>query len=102
MLQQPSRGERIAVPANFRSAERQIRWPALPDANAAAQAALQFQLELTQWWSPAELLQQQLAQLTILVGHAHRTVPIFRERLHAAGIGPDVPLTPDLWGACPS
>jgi phenylacetate-CoA ligase len=60
-----------------------IAWPAIPNARASQLLALQFQLERSQWWSPAELAKWQRRQLGVLVDHAYRTVPFYRRRLNA-------------------
>ena len=58
-----------------------IDWPAIPGRAAATILALQYQLEDSQWW-PAETLQAaQLRQLELVLGHALRSVPFYRERL---------------------
>ena len=87
--------------AAFRSVDANIRWPAMLDADAAAQSALQWQLERTQWWSPAELLRHQLVQLDRLMQHTYQTVPAQKGRLDAAGYRPDVALTAATWERVP-
>ncbi len=65
----------------FKSAIAGITWPALPDAQAAQRMALLWQFEQSERW-PAELLRQhQLQQLALVIGHARRTVPFYRDRL---------------------
>lgn len=69
----------------FKSAVTGIVWPALPDAQAAQRMTLLWQFEQSERW-PAELLQhQQLQQLALVIDHARRTVPFYRDRLAAAG-----------------
>lgn len=68
----------MRVPISRRSG---IRWPAMPAFVDATVLALQYQLEQSQWW-PAEILaEHQLRQLELLLAHAMRTVPFYRDRL---------------------
>ena len=71
---------------NLRSALPGMVWPAWPTPASATMLALQFQLEQTQWWSPARLREHQLRQLRLLLRHAQETVPFYRERLADAGV----------------
>ena len=61
--------------------ESQIVWPAFHSHWVAQAMALQFQFERTQWWSPEQLLVQQLRQAERLLRHAATTVPFYRDRL---------------------
>ena len=66
-----------------------IAWPILQGTQEAYPLALQFQLEETQWWSEEKLLAHQLHQIQILIDHAARHVPFYRERLRPfAGLAP--------------
>jgi phenylacetate-CoA ligase len=78
-----------------------ILWPAIPGPTAARLMAMLFQLEQTQWWSPAELLTQQLRQLQSLVLHAYYSVPFYRQRLEQIGFEPLQPLTLERWRTLP-
>lgn len=78
-----------------------IAWPAIPGPLDAIFMAMQHQLEQTQWWSPADILDHQLLQLSRLLDHARKTVPFYQASLHAAGLRPDVPLTLDSWRRVP-
>ena len=83
-----------------RSSVRDVIWPALVTGEDATFLATAFQLEQSQWWSPRDLEAQQLRQLAGLLRHARATVPFYRERLDAAGLGGDAPITPitmDAW-----
>lgn len=65
----------------FKSAVAGITWPALPDAQAAQRMALLWQFEQSERW-PVDLLQHhQLQQLALVIEHARRTVPFYRDRL---------------------
>ena len=83
------------------SALREIRWPAIPNARAAALFALQFQLDRSQWWSAEILLAHQLRQLEVLLAHAARTVPFYGERLCALADLPPGSLTMDAFRTIP-
>lgn len=85
----------------FRSDDPLVLWPAVPDRVGSYYAALQYQLEQSQWWSPDQLLARQFEQLDALASHAYRTVPYYRERLAAAGYTPETPLTPQTWVRLP-
>ena len=71
-------GKPLFVP---RSARTGIAWPALPGSRDAVVLALYHQLDGSQWWPPDVLLQAQLRQAELLLSHASRTVPFYRERL---------------------
>jgi len=60
-----------------------IDWPALPAGPDAAMLGLAYQLEQSQWLAAEALEALQLKQLETLLGHAHRTVPFYRDRLGA-------------------
>jgi phenylacetate-CoA ligase len=57
-----------------------------------AMLAMQYQLDQSQWLSPAELASRQLAQLSVVLRHAHARIPFWRSRLADAGYDPGVPL----------
>ena len=63
--------------------------------------AMQFQLEQSQWWTPAEMLRHQFVQLTQVLAHASTTVPYYRERLPAAGYQPQGELSLDVFRRVP-
>lgn len=61
------------------SSVREIFFPAIPDARAAALLALQYQLDSSQWWLPDQLRENQLLQFGHLLSHAVTTVPYYRQ-----------------------
>ena len=65
----------------LRSAVPGMLWPMAPDHAGASALALQHQLDQSQWWSVAQLQQQQLRQFQSVLRHALETVPCWRERL---------------------
>ena len=92
------------LPPLFRplpSAHSTIAWPALPGPEAALMSAVLPQLDQSQWWSPEEMLGQQLRQANALLVHAYRTVPFYRDRLAQAGFVPGRALTPAVWAQIP-
>jgi phenylacetate-CoA ligase len=78
-----------------------LEWPALPDPTHAQVLALAFQLDHSQWWSPEELLEQQLRQASRVVEHAKRTAPYYSTRLDGVGFGPE-PLTLEHFRSLPT
>jgi phenylacetate-CoA ligase len=48
-----------------------------------------FQLRRTQWTSPQEIRELQESRLRVLIKHAHRHVPYYREMLDRLGIDPE-------------
>lgn len=83
------------------SAHASVLWPALPGPQAAVTAALLQQLDQSQWWTPEDLLAQQLRQAGALLDHAYRHVPFYRERLAQAGHVPGKAPTPEVWARIP-
>ncbi|MFQ5468492.1 MAG: hypothetical protein ACE5DS_10215, partial [Kiloniellaceae bacterium] len=76
-------------------------WPAIPDRRGAGVLAILYQLEQSQWWRREELLDRQFQQLSLLVAHAHRSLPFYHERFARAGIDPARPLGPGDWCRLP-
>lgn len=68
-----------------KSAVPGVVWPALPDARAARLLALLWQFDQSERWPMQEILDHQLRQLSLIVEHAWRHVPFYRERLGTAG-----------------
>ncbi len=68
---------------------------------AAQLFALQRQFDETQFWDPARLRANQFRQLQVLIRHAARNVPFYKNHLHQAGINPDAGLTGDAWQGLP-
>ena len=83
------------------SAHSTIAWPALPGPLVTEKLALLQQLEQSQWWTPQELFSQQLRQAGLLLQHAYRQVPFYRERLGEAGFVSGKGLTPAVWNRIP-
>jgi phenylacetate-CoA ligase len=95
------RSHRLGVKMELRGVVDQVAWPVVMAGLPAELMALQRQLDETQWWPPEQLRTRQLQQLRLLLAHSARTVPFHAERLRAAGIDPDVPLTEEIWSRVP-
>ena len=72
-----------------------IEWPARPGAAGQTMLAAQFQLDQSQWWTPADLLDHQMRQLRSLAQHVLATVPHYREHHPQTGRAADELLTPE-------
>mgnify|MGYP007063420485 CR=1 FL=1 len=83
------------------SATDGIGWPAVPGREGASLLAVLFQLEQSQWWPAEKLRAHQLGQIEHLCNFAHRHITYFSERLEAAGIGADAPLSDEAWCQLP-
>ncbi len=64
-------------------------------------AAVLYQMEESQWWSPEVLLAQQLRQASALLNHSYQHVPFYRSRLDQAGFRPGEPVTAEIWARLP-
>ncbi len=76
-------------------------FPAIPNAAASIQLALQYQLESTQWWSASALRAQQLRELAPLLQHAAATVPFYRERFARLGLTVPEGVTDEFFARIP-
>ena len=85
----------------IRTSIKTLVWPALPGNAGALALALQFQLEQTQWWSPAQLASHQMRQLQPLARHAYEKLPLWRERLAACGYRPEREFNVEMFCALP-
>ncbi|HZS63751.1 MAG TPA: hypothetical protein VFA53_04555, partial [Xanthobacteraceae bacterium] len=92
---------RDGFPAAPRSAMETVLWPALLPDFQSKLLAIEFQLEQSQWWTAAELLEHQLLQLGHVLAHAQTTVPFYGTALAAAGYQAGEPLTPEFWRGLP-
>lgn len=69
-----------------KSALAGVVWPAIAGETHRAQLLLLLQqFSQTERWPADQLLQNQLQQLALVIEHAYRTVPFYRERLGVAG-----------------
>ncbi|MDP6516913.1 MAG: phenylacetate--CoA ligase family protein [Alphaproteobacteria bacterium] len=94
-------------PYLVRSVVPGIEWPGLPDQMDASVLAIEYQLRRSLWWPTSRLAEQQRRQRDLLVGHAARTVPFYRERLAvvagagAQTISDDQTISDELWRRIP-
>jgi len=72
----------------MRSSAEGVVWPPVAFGPAATFATMMHYLEASQWFPPAAIAQRQGAQLAVLVDHAAKHSPFFRQRLEKAGIQP--------------
>lgn len=84
----PPRHPTEYAPLDVADAMASCAWPPLPDDTGAQLLTMQFQFERSQWWSAEALHAAQDRQLDVLLAHAGRTVPAYRERWRAAGLDP--------------
>lgn len=63
-----------------------VSWPAIPIGNAAITTSLLGQMEESQWLSLADIEQNQLKQLKIVLNHAKKYSPFYQERLSKINI----------------
>lgn len=82
-------------PPQFRTAVSGLKWPAMPARHAAHTMALLYQLEHSQWLPEKELERLQFRQIQLLLRHAFKTVPYYRERQEAWGIDLERTITPE-------
>lgn len=66
-----------------------------------AMTAMQLQFERSERFAPDDLQREQLRQLDLLLRHAARAVPYYRDLLPRSGYDADRPLTLDLWRRLP-
>jgi phenylacetate-CoA ligase len=64
----------------------ELLWPPVFTGPQASLAALLFQLERSQWWSPQCVADHQFLQAESVVAHAFRTVPYYRTKYAEAGL----------------
>ncbi len=81
----------------LRSALPTVVFPALIGGQAAELMAVQRQFDDSQWWPPERMQAAQFGQLSLLLRHATRQIPLYGARLRAARIDPEQPLTREAW-----
>ncbi|MGQ0741137.1 MAG: phenylacetate--CoA ligase family protein [Alphaproteobacteria bacterium] len=87
--------------SDFRTIMPESEWPAVSSQRAAMLAAMQYQLERTEWLPPEALLARQFRQLGHVLRHANETVPLYRRRFSECGIDPGAPLDDAVWQKIP-
>ncbi|MCG2635451.1 MAG: phenylacetate--CoA ligase family protein, partial [Gammaproteobacteria bacterium] len=83
------------------SALEGISWPAIAAPQGASMLAMQFQLEQSQWWSPEQLQQAQLSQARLLLQHALKSVPFYRDQAAFSGFDTTRPFSLERWSELP-
>lgn len=76
-------------------------WPAVPTAPGAAILAALFQLERSQWWTVEALWSKQREQLRVLLQHAARSSPFYREAVGDFLAGAPAEFSPEQFAALP-
>lgn len=84
-----------------KSAVPGIHWPALPDPNASAMLAVQYQLNQSQWLPENILQERQSIQLRAILAHAFDSVPHYKEHFIAAGLASVQPFSLEIWRDIP-
>src|SRR4051812_9706221 len=84
---------------HIRSVHRSAQFPAVPSPEAALLLALLHQLDASQWWPVARVRDAQLARLELLLDHAARSVPFYRDSLARCGL--ERGLTLEAWRRLP-
>ncbi len=74
-----------------------IVWPAIADVEAAQAMSLLSQLQESEWWPPADIVNAQLGQLSTLLNHALTTSPFYKQHYGRHGFKPNVQLTEAQW-----
>ena len=83
------------------SAVEGVVWPAPAGGMQAVTLAALQQLELSQYLPPEEMRARQYRQLGLLVAHAARTLPFYRERFRKCGFDVGMPITEASWAKLP-
>lgn len=76
-------------------------WPGLPNPRGCQLLALLYQLEQSEWLSPAEVFEEQARQAYRLVAHAIAHIPYYRQRYGAVGISARDLRGPEDWRRLP-
>lgn len=76
-------------------------WPGIPTPGGRKLLALLQQFEQSEWQPTEAVQRRQYAQASRLAAHAAADVPFYAQRLAAAGLSPERPLTPEQWRRIP-
>jgi len=77
-----------------------VAWPAIPQQRAAMMMSLLYQLEQSQWWDSDIMWQHQLSQLRLLLAHAVKTVPYYKQKYSSLDASTDIE-TLEQWQQLP-
>jgi phenylacetate-CoA ligase len=78
-----------------------VRFPAVPQTQAAVLLAIQEQLAASQYWPAVEMRARQFEQIGDLISHIDRSVPYYGVSLRKAGVRPGQPITEEAWRRVP-
>ncbi len=92
----------IRTPGDVVSNIEGLVWPGVPERYGGMLLSLAYQLEQSQWWSAEEIRRHQFRQLEMLLRHAAKSVPFFRQRFALLGFDPNETLTETNWQRLPS
>lgn len=95
----PARAHAPTELFNARSVLSDVVWPGSGSANTNIVLAFLYQLQLSQWWSQADLALAGLRQLREIVTFAAGNA-LYRERFEAAGITAAAPFSAAQWQQC--
>ena len=76
-------------------------WPNVPPSPIAIPLALQFSFQVSEWWSPERLLENQMRQISALLKHAATTVPYYQKTLSGHPPALLARMTMDAFGELP-
>ncbi len=86
---------------NFETRFTDVCWPAIPQPHSAAQLAVLFELNESQWQAPDQIEAWQFRQLEHVVRHAHKEVPFYRKCFDALNLDPRGAISRDQWRVLP-
>jgi len=78
-----------------------VAWPAIPDSEGGLMLAILYQLDQSQWFSAAQIWQNQLQQLQNVWDHAVSSVPYYKESMREAGFDKGMKLSAENWQQIP-
>lgn len=67
------------IPSFYKTELYGVEFPGFPSNAGASSLALQFQLEQSQWFDSAKIINHQFDQIRLLVNYAYRTVPFYKK-----------------------
>ncbi len=78
-----------------------LLWPAVPSRDKAVTLSILYQLERSERWPAERIRRYQFRQLRLLLSHAGKHVPFYRERVRHIGFDPEAPLDAESWRRIP-
>jgi len=83
------------------SSVKGIEWPAISSPNGRIILSILHQFEQSEWWPAEELHARQFQQLGLLLAHALKNVPYYRDRFKDYGVKNPEALTLKNWSRLP-